>query len=97
MPPTTFLFKWEIGHISQFCLGKNQGAPKKQHCCFCCFFEKNRPLEKHRFSQVVEISEIENRKNGQKSLNGGPPPQNNFGRTFGQNTRDRQKFRSEAA
>ena len=40
MPPTTFLFKWEIGHISPFFLGKNQGAPKKQHCCFCCFFEK---------------------------------------------------------
>ena len=41
MPPTTFSFKWDMGHISPFFfLKKNQGAPKKQHCCFCCFFEK---------------------------------------------------------
>ena len=82
MPPTTFLFKWEIGHISQFFFGKKSGRPEKTTLLFLLFFRKNRPLEKHRFSEVVEISDIENRKKGQKSLIGALRTPKSFFKNF---------------
>ena len=95
-PPIGFKLKLEVCGISTFFLEKKSGRPKKQHCCFCCFFEKI-DLSKNTFFpswQKFRGSKIE--KKAKNHWSSAPRPQNNFGRTFGQNTWGCQKFLSGA-
>ena len=72
--PTTLLFKWDNDGIYTFFLGKTLGRPEKTTLLFLLFFRKKRPLKKHPFSELVEISKIENRKKAKNHWLEAPDP-----------------------
>ena len=81
--PNNFKFKLEVSGTSPFCFGKKLGRLEKTTLLFLLLFQKNRQQKKRVFfSQVVEISQIENRKNSQKSLIGGSLTLKSFWENF---------------
>ena len=80
-PPMTLLFQWYNGGIHTFFLEKNRAHRKNNTVVFVAD-SKNRQHKKHRFSQLVEISKIGNRKEDQKSLIGGLSTPKSFWEIF---------------
>ena len=67
---------------SQVFFGKKIGRPEKTTLLFLLPIQKKRQHKKHPFSELVEISRIENRKKGQTSLIRGPPTPKSFWENF---------------